>query len=229
MVKFTPLAYAALTLMLIAPSYAQLTTAKVESVKDGDTIYIKAGSKKIEVRLACIDAPESRQKPYGQQATDRLKQILPVNQSVQVRSIETDRYNRLVAEIYLNGRSVNLQMVQEGQAVVYRRYLKSCESTKNQYLQAEANAKGKKLGFWNQPNPVMPEDFRRGKTTPSTSQPKPTPTIQAKQCDTSYPDFCLKPNIPDLDCGDISYRRFKVLPPDPHGFDRDRDGIGCEN
>ncbi|MFN3347313.1 MAG: excalibur calcium-binding domain-containing protein, partial [Candidatus Bipolaricaulaceae bacterium] len=24
------------------------------------------------------------------------------------------------------------------------------------------------------------------------------------------------------------YRRFKVLPPDPHRFDRDGDGVGCE-
>jgi hypothetical protein len=34
---------------------------------------------------------------------------------------------------------------------------------------------------------------------------------------------------PDLDCGDIPFRNFKVLPPDPHRFDgRDNDGIGCE-
>ncbi|HLO88751.1 MAG TPA: thermonuclease family protein [Nostocaceae cyanobacterium] len=226
--RFTPLVSAALALMLISPSDAQLTTAKVVSVKDGDTIFIQAGSKKVEVRLACIDTPEKGQQPYYKQATDRLKQILPANQSIQVRSIETDKYKRLVAEIYLNGRSVNLQMVQEGQAVVYRQYLKACDSTKNQYLQAEATAKSQKLGFWKQPNPVTPSDFRRGKTTPSTPRPVSSPTTQAKQCDSSYPDFCLKPNIPDLNCGDISYRRFKVLPPDPHGFDGDGDGVGCE-
>jgi micrococcal nuclease len=47
-------------------------------------------------------------------------------------------------------------------------------------------------------------------------------------CDPSYPDVCIPPPPPDLDCRDIPYRRFRVLPPDPHGFDRDRDGIGCE-
>ena len=36
------------------------------------------------------------------------------------------------------------------------------------------------------------------------------------------------PPPPDLDCPDISYRRFRVLPPDPHRFDGDHDGIGCE-
>ncbi|RTH29061.1 nuclease, partial [Thermus scotoductus] len=39
---------------------------------------------------------------------------------------------------------------------------------------------------------------------------------------------CVPPPPPNLDCGDIPYRGFKVLPPDPHRFDRDRDGIGCE-
>ncbi len=39
---------------------------------------------------------------------------------------------------------------------------------------------------------------------------------------------CIPSPPPDLDCKDIPYRRFKVLPPDPHGFDRDGDGIGCE-
>ncbi len=51
---------------------------------------------------------------------------------------------------------------------------------------------------------------------------------KAGRCDPAYPTVCVPPPPPDLDCKDISYRRFKVLPPDPHGFDRDRDGIGCE-
>lgn len=48
-------------------------------------------------------------------------------------------------------------------------------------------------------------------------------------CDASYPDVCIPPYPPDLDCGDISFRRFTVRGPDPHGFDGDNDGIGCES
>ena len=47
-------------------------------------------------------------------------------------------------------------------------------------------------------------------------------------CDSSYPDICI-PSSPDVNCGDISDKDFQVLSPDPHGFDRDRDGIGCES
>lgn len=43
-----------------------------------------------------------------------------------------------------------------------------------------------------------------------------------------YALFILRTQLPDLDCGQIGFRRFQVAPPDPHGFDRDVDGIGCE-
>jgi hypothetical protein len=51
----------------------------------------------------------------------------------------------------------------------------------------------------------------------------------AGNCDPSYPGVCIPPAPPDLDCKDVPYRRFQVLPPDPHSFDRDGDGIGCES
>src|SRR3989475_2416107 len=48
------------------------------------------------------------------------------------------------------------------------------------------------------------------------------------ECDPAYPDVCIPPPPPDLDCTDIAYRNFRVLPSDPHHFDGDSDGIGCE-
>ena len=48
-------------------------------------------------------------------------------------------------------------------------------------------------------------------------------------CDPSYPDVCIAPYPPDLDCGEIEYSDFRVVGSDRHGFDRDSDGIGCES
>ena len=48
-------------------------------------------------------------------------------------------------------------------------------------------------------------------------------------CDTSYPDVCIPPWPPDLDCGEISHKNFRVVGEDKHGFDLDNDGIGCES
>jgi len=44
---------------------------------------------------------------------------------------------------------------------------------------------------------------------------------------------CIPLPPPDLDCGQIPYRNFRVIynvpDPDPHHFDGDHDGIGCES
>jgi hypothetical protein len=52
---------------------------------------------------------------------------------------------------------------------------------------------------------------------------------QSGNCDPAYPDVCIASSPPDLNCPDVPYKGFTVLSPDPHGFDRDVDGIGCES
>jgi hypothetical protein len=61
------------------------------------------------------------------------------------------------------------------------------------------------------------------------SPSEPIQPTQENECDPSYPDVCIAVYPPDLDCGEIQYSNFKVIQPDPHGFDRDQDGIGCES
>jgi hypothetical protein len=48
-------------------------------------------------------------------------------------------------------------------------------------------------------------------------------------CDESYPSVCIALYPPDLDCEDIVYSNFMVVGNDPHGFDIDNNGIGCES
>lgn len=67
---------------------------------------------------------------------------------------------------------------------------------------------------------------------PGCDRPKPKPApVQPLRpaCDPSYPTVCIPPPPPDLDCGDISFRNFAVRGSDPHGFDREGDGVGCES
>jgi hypothetical protein len=62
--------------------------------------------------------------------------------------------------------------------------------------------------------------------------PPPPPPPPGGRCAASYPTVCIPPPPPDLDCSDIPYRNFRVLwnvaNPDPHHFDGNRNGIGCE-
>jgi hypothetical protein len=72
--------------------------------------------------------------------------------------------------------------------------------------------------------------YRWGPQVGAPSGASPTPIgSPAAVCDPAYPTVCIPPPPPDLDCADIPYRRFTVLPPDPHHFDGDHDGIGCES
>jgi hypothetical protein len=52
--------------------------------------------------------------------------------------------------------------------------------------------------------------------------------IVQSECDPSYPDVCIASPPPDLNCDDVGFLSFRVLPPDPHGFDGNDNGIGCE-
>jgi endonuclease YncB( thermonuclease family) len=58
--------------------------------------------------------------------------------------------------------------------------------------------------------------------------PTTPPSPPTANCDPSYPDVCIPPPPPDLDCKDIPYRNFRVVGADPHRFDGNNDGIGCE-
>lgn len=48
-------------------------------------------------------------------------------------------------------------------------------------------------------------------------------------CEPSYPTLCLPPTTRDtLNCPDIAERNFPVRGRDPHDFDGNEDGVGCE-
>lgn len=67
---------------------------------------------------------------------------------------------------------------------------------------------------------------------PVAEQPAVVDNGSDQQCDPSYPDVCIPPLSVrgDLNCPDIpQFARFRVLAPDPHGFDKEGDGLGCES
>ncbi|WP_259733178.1 thermonuclease family protein [Synechococcus sp. CS-1331] len=136
--------------------------ATVISVGDGDTIRVRMNGKPITVRLACIDAPETAQSPYGQQSRRYLQQRLPVGSTVTLEQKTSDRYGRLVAEVF-NGININLAMVEDGQAFVYRQYLSDCDA--KEYLDAEYRASRRRYGVWQVEGGITrPWDFRKGRS-----------------------------------------------------------------
>jgi micrococcal nuclease len=146
-----------LLLITIMPVLSQ--TATVTRIIDGDTIVTDGNTK---VRLACIDAPESSQNS-GDLAKKRLSELIPPGAKIQIVGAKKDRYGRTIAAIFNGQKFVNLQMVSEGHAVVYRQYLNACPNSKSDFLKAEEQAKKQRLNFWNQSNPCLPENYRKKK------------------------------------------------------------------
>ena len=186
-----------------------VNAAQVISVGDGDTIRVSEGSRRITVRLACIDAPETSQRPWGARSTALLKQLMPVGSEVSLKIQTTDRYGRTVAELLNHRGNVNQLMVEAGQAFAYRRYLRQCDAQR--YLQLEAEAKRQGKGVWSVgPTGIKrPWDHRRGRQS-STSSSGSSRRYRCK------------------DIGSWS-RAQQLLAQGHHYLDGDRDGEACES
>ena len=94
--------------------------------------------------------------------------------------------------------------------------------------------------FWHGQNGVAPNAIElhpvlgfSGSCHRAGAPPPPPRPPGGGRCAASYPDECIPPPPPDLDCSEIPYRTFRVLwnvpDPDPHHFDGDHDGFGCES
>lgn len=141
------LALAALALGLAAACQAGGVHATVLSVGDGDTLRVRLGAERRTVRLACIDAPELSQRPEGPRARERLDQLAPSGTRVRLAVKATDRYGRLVAEVFTTT-NLNLALLEQGAVFVYPQYLKQCDG--QAYRAAERRASSRRLGVWRQ-------------------------------------------------------------------------------
>jgi endonuclease YncB( thermonuclease family) len=160
---FTSLAVlSAFALLLPTPARAQADfRARVVSIGDGDTIRVQHGDKLETIRLACIDAPEMAQVPYGDQARRYLQTRLRLEQEVTIHPLNSDRYGRTVAEV-IGDINLNLALVEDGQAFVYAKYLGQCDA--REYLDAEYRASRHRFGIWRVPGGIeRPWLFRHGR------------------------------------------------------------------
>ena len=201
----------------------------VAFVVDGDTIAVGAGER---VRLIGINTPETRDprvpvECFGKEAAARTAALLPPGTPVRLAfDVErTDRYGRTLAYVYRRGDGLflNAALVAEGYAQVAT-YPPNVAHA-DEFLRLERLARFFGSGLWSAcrapaPPPAPPP--------PAPAPPGPAPAPGPGRCDPAYPGVCIPPPPPDLDCADVPHRRFAVRAPDPHRFDADGDGIGCE-
>jgi micrococcal nuclease len=206
--------------------------ARVAYVIDGDTIGLASGAR---VRLLQIDTPEpGTGECFSRAATRALRELLPTGTAVSLevdpRLDRVDAYGRLLRYVRRSGVNLNLELVRRGAATVWF-YDGERGRYAGQLLSAGRSARSARRGIWGAcpravwnplgPATTGPGSGVQGGTTPGRG-------IVGGGCDPSYPTVCIPPPPPDLDCRDVPHKRFRVRPPDPHGFDGERDGLGCE-
>lgn len=201
----------------------------VQRIVDGDTIEVRLVSGRRErIRLIGIDTPElSPPGCFGAEAraaAHRLayrKRVRIVGDRTQATR---DRYGRLLAYVVLpSGTDLGRQLIAGGFGRVYvysRPFIRLAG-----YQAVEDQARSLSRGIWRGCSVPAPQP-------PPLPPPGPPPPPPAGNCHASYPTVCIPPAPPDLDCGEVSHRNFRVRhdvsDPDPHGFDGDRDNVGCE-
>lgn len=142
----------------------------VVKVVDGDTITVNADGTKLKVRLYGIDTPETEKmsrktgvvfkegQPYGEEAWRVLEDKVG-GQKIHLDIMDVDRYRRMVSMVWKGSRNINQEMVSEGWAWAYRKYLKGAYAS--EFIQDEEQARKKRLGLWTQYNPQPPWEFRK--------------------------------------------------------------------
>ena len=201
--------------------------ARLVRVLDGDTIEAEIEGRTYRVRYIGVNTPE-RGQPFYAEATAANRSLVEGKPLRLVRDVsETDRYGRLLRYVFAGEVFVNRALVEGGYAQAMT--VPPDVSCAEVFRAAEREARSAGRGLWGLPAPApTPTAPRIGPTrTPApTRAPTPAP---AGSCHPAYPTVCIPPP-PDLDCGDIPYRNFPVdhRYGDPHRFDGDQDGIGCE-
>lgn len=117
----------------------------VSSVYDGDTITILGRVKynptvyKFSVRLNGIDCPEMRTENVAEKAVALVAKQYVVgavlNKKVELRNLGLDKYGRLLAHVYIDGRCINDELVEKHMAVKYDGGTKKVPDDWRKYLQ----------------------------------------------------------------------------------------------
>jgi len=137
----------AIVLLLLLPSLCFAAQCTVTRVLSGDTIQAKGPKGKLIVRLVGIDAPEKGQ-PYSDRARTYLTNLV-LRKSVFIFTHGKDEKHRVLGEIFLKGRSINIEMLKAGLAEVYRG-IPPKKLDLVQYLVVEKEARDAKRGMWGQ-------------------------------------------------------------------------------
>lgn len=130
----------------------------VVAIHDGDTLTTRCGTpgawQQVRVRIAAIDAPESRQ-AFGQRARQNLARLC-FRQQARLYRLGHDHYGRTLAHVRCQGQDVATAQVRAGLAWVYAPQARQYPAL----VALEQQARASRSGLWSQKRPIAPWNYR---------------------------------------------------------------------
>ncbi len=205
------------------------------STTDGDTIRVMYKGVNEPVRYLLIDTPETNhprlgKQPFGTEAKERNRALVNSGNLTLEFDVgeKRDKYGRLLAYVYVDGKSVQEALIRDGLARVGYVYPPNTRHL-TPYEEVQKVAKSQKLGFWAVEDYASDSGFA---STPAASSESnstddgsssATATPSAPTATTEWFDNCthLRTNYPSGVASDHPAYQPKM--------DRDKDNFACEN
>ncbi len=143
----------------------ELVDVTLDRAVDGDTIKVTYNGNVDTVRYLLVDTPETKKpnscvQPYGEDASKRNKELVNSGK-LQLefdKGDRRDKYGRLLAYVYVDGKSVQETLLKEGLARVAYVYEPNTKYI-DQFKKDEQEAKTEKLSIWSRNGYVTNRGF----------------------------------------------------------------------
>lgn len=201
-----------------------LIPATIDRVVDGDTVHIILNGKEESVRLLLVDTPETKHpnlpiQPYGTEASQFATETLTEGTQIQLEydGPKRDKYDRLLAYIWVDGELFNQLLLEEGLARYAYEYDPPYTHA-DRLNQSENEAKEAKRNIWSVDGYVTEDGFTTVDIDETTNEKRETEEtsvdIYYKNCSAVH-----SANASPISKGDPGYGKH---------LDRDGDGVACE-
>ncbi len=146
-----------LAALACAPARADFS-GRVVGVVDGDTLDVLHEGRAVRVRIAGIDAPERLQR-HGARAQGQLA-AMALNKEARVEERGLDRSGYTVARVQVHGTDLGLRLIHAGLAWHLKGAQEQTPEEAGIYAVAEAQARKRRAGLWQDLNPMPPWEWR---------------------------------------------------------------------
>jgi micrococcal nuclease len=150
-----PLIVGLLAALALAGELPRALTGPVVHVVDGDTIDVQLDGRRVRVRYIGINTPETKHpekgvEPFGPEAAEANRRLVEGQTVLLELDVQPwDRYQRLLAYVYVGATMINAELVRQGYAQVatFPPNVKHAEA----FRQRQREAREARRGLWATP------------------------------------------------------------------------------